>query len=154
MAYETEARLTALGIELPPVPAPAANYIPFVTSGKLIFVSGQIPVTPQGVQYVGKVGREYSIEDGQKAAKICAINILAIMKSAAGGFDGIARIVKVTGFVNTAVDFNEPQKVVNGASDFFVEILGERGRHARSAIGVATLPFGVAVEVEAIVELT
>jgi enamine deaminase RidA (YjgF/YER057c/UK114 family) len=153
MAKEIESRLKALGVELPPVPTPAANYVPFVISGRQIFVSGQIPVTAEGVRYVGKVGREISVEDGQKAAMICAINILAILKSAAGDLDRIGRIVKVVGFVNSAPDFNEPQKVVNGASDFLVAVLGENGRHARSAIGVATLPFGVAVEVEAIAEL-
>jgi enamine deaminase RidA (YjgF/YER057c/UK114 family) len=153
MAKEIESRLKSLGVELPPVPAPAANYVPFVISGRQIFVSGQIPVTAEGVRYVGKVGREVSVEDGQKAAMICAINILAILKGAAGDLDRIGRIVKVVGFVNGAPDFNEPQKVVNGASDFLVAVLGENGRHARSAIGVATLPFGVAVEVEAIAEL-
>jgi enamine deaminase RidA (YjgF/YER057c/UK114 family) len=124
-----------------------------VISGRQIFVSGQIPVTPEGVKYVGKVGREISVEDGQKAAMICAINILAILKSAAGDLDKIGRIVKLVGFVNGAPDFIEPQKIVNGASDFLVAVLGEKGRHARSAIGVGTLPFGVAVEVEAIAEL-
>jgi enamine deaminase RidA (YjgF/YER057c/UK114 family) len=153
MASEIEARLKSLGVELPPVPAPAANYVPFVISGRQIFVSGQIPVTPEGVKYVGKVGREISVEDGQKAAMICAINILAILKSAAGDLDKIGRIVKLVGFVNGAPDFIEPQKIVNGASDFLVAVLGEKGRHARSAIGVGTLPFGVAVEVEAIAEL-
>jgi enamine deaminase RidA (YjgF/YER057c/UK114 family) len=153
MASEIEARLKSLGVELPPVPAPAANYVPFVISGRQIFVSGQIPVTPEGVKYVGKVGREISVEDGQKAAMICAINILAILKSAAGDLDKIGRIVKLVGFVNGAPDFIEPQKIVNGASDFLVAVLGEKGRLARSAIGVGTLPFGVAVEVEAIAEL-
>lgn len=153
MANDIEGRLKALGIELPPVPTPAANYVPFVISGKQIFVSGQIPVTPAGVQYVGKVGGEISVEDGQKAARICAINILAILKSAAGDLDRIGRIVKLVGFVNTAPDFNEPQRIVNGASDLIVEVFGDKGRHARSAIGVATLPFGVAVEVEAVAEL-
>jgi enamine deaminase RidA (YjgF/YER057c/UK114 family) len=153
MASEIEARLKSLGVELPPVPTPAANYVPFVISGRQIFVSGQIPVTPEGVKYVGKVGREISVEDGQKAAMICAINILAILKSAAGDLDKIGRIVKLVGFVNGAPDFIEPQKIVNGASDFLVAVLGEKGRHARSAIGVGTLPFGVAVEVEAIAEL-
>jgi enamine deaminase RidA (YjgF/YER057c/UK114 family) len=152
MASEIEARLKSLGVELPPVPAPAANYVPFVISGRQIFVSGQIPVTAEGVRYVGKVGREISVEDGQKAAMICAINILAILKSAAGDLDKVGRIVKVVGFVNGAPDFIEPQKIVNGASDFLVAVLGDKGRHARSAIGVATLPFDVAVEVEAIAE--
>jgi enamine deaminase RidA (YjgF/YER057c/UK114 family) len=153
MATEIEARLKALGVELPPVPVPAANYVPFVLSGKQVFVSGQIPVTPEGVKYVGKVGHEITVEDAQQAAKICAINILAILKSAAGDLDRIARIVKLVGFVNAAPDFNEPQKIVNGASDFLVAVLGDKGRHARSAVGVATLPFGVAVEVEAVAEL-
>lgn len=153
MTNGIEARLKSLGIELPPVPTPAANYVPFVLTGKQIFVSGQIPVTPQGVRYVGKVGREIAVEDAQKAARLCAINILAILKSAAGDLDRIARIVKLVGFVNVAPDFIEPQRIVNGASDLIVEVLGEKGRHARSAVGVATLPFGVAVEVEAIAEL-
>jgi enamine deaminase RidA (YjgF/YER057c/UK114 family) len=153
MTNGIEARLKSLGIELPPVPTPAANYVPFVLTGKQIFVSGQIPVTPQGVRYVGKVGREIAVEDAQKAARLCAINILGILKSAAGDLDRIARIVKLVGFVNVAPDFIEPQRIVNGASDLIVEVLGDKGRHARSAVGVATLPFGVAVEVEAIAEL-
>lgn len=153
MASEIEARLKSLGIELPPVPAPAANYIPTVITGKLVFVSGQVPMTPDGVKFVGKVGREFSIEDGQKAARICAINILANLKGALGDLEKVRRIVKVTGFVNAVADFNEPQKVVNGASDLLTEVLGERGKHSRSAIGVATLPLGVAVEVEAIAEI-
>ncbi len=153
MASEIEARLKSLGIELPPVPAPAANYIPTVITGKLVFVSGQVPMTPDGVKFVGKIGREFSIEDGQKAARICAINILANLKGALGDLEKVRRIVKVTGFVNAVADFNEPQKVVNGASDLLTEVLGERGKHSRSAIGVATLPLGVAVEVEAIAEI-
>ena len=153
MASEIEARLKSLGIELPPVPAPAANYIPTVITGKLVFVSGQVPMTPDGVKFVGKIGREFSIEDGQKAARICAINILVNLKGALGDLEKVRRIVKVTGFVNAVADFNEPQKVVNGASDLLTEVLGERGRHSRSAIGVATLPLGVAVEVEAIAEI-
>ena len=153
MASEIEARLKSLGIELPPVPAPAANYIPTVITGKLVFVSGQVPMTPDGVKFVGKIGREFSIEDGQKAARICAINILANLKGALGDLEKVRRIVKVTGFVNAVADFNEPQKVVNGASDLLTEVLAERGKHSRSAIGVATLPLGVAVEVEAIAEI-
>jgi enamine deaminase RidA (YjgF/YER057c/UK114 family) len=153
MASEIEARLKSLGIELPPVPTPAANYVPSVVTGKLIFVSGQVPSTPDGVKYVGKVGREFSVEEGQKAARICAINILANLKAGLGDLGKVARIVKVTGFVNAVPDFNEPHKVVNGASDLLSEVLGERGKHSRSAVGVATLPLGVAVEIEAIAEI-
>jgi enamine deaminase RidA (YjgF/YER057c/UK114 family) len=153
MASDIEARLKALGIVLPPVPAPQANYVPTMITGKLIFVSGQVPSTPDGVKFVGKIGREFSIEDGQQAARICAINILANLKAGLGDLEKLARIVKVTGFVNAIPDFNEPHKVVNGASDLLVEVLGERGRHSRSAIGVATLPLGVAVEIEAIGEI-
>jgi enamine deaminase RidA (YjgF/YER057c/UK114 family) len=153
MASDIEARLKALGIVLPPVPAPQANYVPTMITGKLIFVSGQVPSTPEGVKFVGKIGREFSIEDGQQAARICAINILANLKAGLGDLEKLARIVKVTGFVNAIPDFSEPHKVVNGASDLLVEVLGERGRHSRSAVGVATLPLGVAVEVEAIGEI-
>jgi enamine deaminase RidA (YjgF/YER057c/UK114 family) len=153
MSSAIEARLKSLGVDLPPVAAPAANYVPSVITGKLAFVSGQMPGTPEGMKFIGKVGRDYSIEEGQQAARICAINILASLKAALGDLEKVTRVVKVTGFVNAVADFNEPQKVVNGASDFLVEALGERGKHARSAIGVATLPLGVAVEVEAIVEI-
>lgn len=153
MPNEIETRLENLGIVLPPVVTPAANYVPNVISGKLVFVAGQVPMTTDGLQYIGKIGREFSIEDGQKAARICGINILANLNSALGGLDKLGRMVKLTGFVNADVDFLKPQEVVNGASDILIEVLGETGRHARSAIGVATLPHGVAVEVEAIAEI-
>lgn len=153
MTSEIDARLKTLGIELPAVPKPLANYVPNVITGKLVYVSGQVPLTPEGLKYVGKVGREFSVEDGQQAARICAINILANLNDALGGLDKLGRIVKLTGFVNAIADFNQPQLVINGASDLLVEVLGERGRHSRSAVGVATLPNGVAVEVEAIAEI-
>lgn len=153
MTGEIEERLKKLGIELPPAPAPAANYVPSMICGNLVFVSGQVPITPDGLKFVGKVGREFSVEEGQQAARICAINILANLNGTLGGLDKVGRMVKLTGFVNAVPDFKEPQVVVNGASDLIVEVLGERGRHARSAIGVGTLPRGVAVEVEAIAEL-
>lgn len=153
MTSEIDARLKSLGIELPAVPKPLANYVPSVITGKLVFVSGQVPMTPDGLKYVGKIGREFSVEEGQKAARICAINILANLNEALGGLDKLGRIVKLTGFVNAIADFKEPQLVINGASDLLVEVLGERGRHSRSALGVATLPNGVAVEVEAIAEI-
>ena len=154
MAKEIDDRLKALGITLPKPAAPAANYVPTVTTGKLIFVSGQIPTTPDGLKFVGKVGREFSIDEGRDAARICAINILAQLQAALGDLGRVARIVKLVGFVNAVPDFTETPKVVNGASDLLTEVLGERGRHARSAIGVGTLPLGVAVEVEAIAEIT
>lgn len=153
MAGEIEERLKQLGIKLPPAPNPAANYVPTAISGNLVFVSGQVPMTPEGRKFVGKIGREFSLEEGQQAARICAINILTHLNAALGGLDKIVRMVKLTGFVNAVPDFMEPQFVVNGASDLIVDVLGERGRHARSAIGVGTLPYGVAVEVEAIAEI-
>lgn len=153
MSGEIEKRLKSLGIELPSAPKPAANYVPNVISGNLIFVSGQVSRASDDVKFIGKIGRDFSVEEGQKAARICGINILANLNDTLGGLDKVARIVKLTGFVNSVPDFSEPQLVVNGASDVIVEVLGERGRHARSAVGVATLPNGVAVEVEAIAEV-
>jgi len=152
MAGEIEARLKSLGVELPIPGAPAANYVPVVAAGGLHYVSGQIPIDAGGVKFVGKVGREYSIDEGRAAARLCAINLLAQLKAALGDLDRIVRFVKVVGFVNAVPDFTDAHLVVNGASDFLTDVLGERGRHARSAIGVGTLPRGVAVEVEAIVE--
>lgn len=146
-------RLHALGIVLPTPAAPAANYVPYVLSRGMLYVSGQIPVGPGGIEFVGVVGSDLGIEDGRSAARLCAINILAQAKAALGDLDRIARLVKLTGFVNSAPGFGDQPKVVNGASDFLVEVLGEPGRHARSAVGVAGLPFGVAVEVEAILEI-
>jgi enamine deaminase RidA (YjgF/YER057c/UK114 family) len=154
MTNEIDSRLQALGIELPAPPPPAANYVPTVTSGKLVFVSGQVPMTKDGVKFVGKLGREFSVAEGQQAARICAINVLGALKAALGDLGRVARVVKVVGFVNAVPDFTEPHKVVNGASDLITEILGDRvGKHARSAVGMGTLPLGVAVEIEAIVEI-
>jgi enamine deaminase RidA (YjgF/YER057c/UK114 family) len=152
MAESPESILKTLGIELPAVPAPAANYVPSVRTGALLFVSGQVSISPSA-RFVGKVGRDLTVEQGAAAGRICAINILANIKAALGGFDKVVRIVKVTGFVNCAPDFDEPHKVINGCSDLLTEVLGARGKHARSAVGMATLPLGAAVEVEAIVEV-
>ncbi len=152
MAENPEAVLNSLGIELPAVPAPAANYVPSVRSGALLFVSGQVSIGP-GAKFIGKLGRDMTVEEGQKAARICAINILANIKGALGSLDNVARIVKLTGFVNCTLEFDEPHKVINGCSDLLTEVLGARGKHARSAIGMASLPLGAAVEVEAIVEV-
>ena len=152
MADNAEARLAALHVVLPVPPAPAASYIPTVTVAKLVFVSGQVSILGDQ-KYVGKLGREHGVEDGQKAARLCAINILAQIKAALGDLEKIKRIVKLTGFVNCMPDFTDPHRVMNGCSDFLIEVLGERGKHSRSAVGVATLPLGAAVEVEAIVEV-
>ncbi|WP_186395295.1 RidA family protein [Stappia sp. TSB10GB4] len=153
MSGQIEARIAELGVTLPKAAAPAANYVPFVRTGNQLFISGQIPMGPDGIQFQGKLGAGTSVEDGQAAARLCAINLLAQAKAALGDLDKVVRLVKIVGFVNSAPDFGDQPKVMNGASDFLVEALGERGRHARSAVGVAGLPFGVAVEVEAIFEV-
>lgn len=153
MTSQTESRLEALGIKLPAAAAPAANYVPAVESQGYLYISGQIPMGPNGVEYVGKLGQELDIAAGQAAARLCAINILAQAKAALGDLDRIARVVKLVGFVNSDPAFGDQPKVVNGASDFMVEVLGDKGRHARSAVGVAALPFNVGVEVEAILEI-
>ena len=149
---EADARLKSLGIELPAVPAPAANYVPSVKSGALLFISGQVSIGG-GQKFTGKVGLDVDVETGQKAARVCAINLLANIQAALGSLDKVARVVKLTGFVNSTLEFTEPHKVVNGCSDLITEVLGERGRHARSAVSVASLPLNAAVEVEAIVEI-
>lgn len=153
MAETAAARLKALGVVLPVPGPPQANYIPTAVVGKLIFVSGQVSIAPDGTSVVGKVGREVSVEEGRAAARLCAINLLANLDAALGDLENLARLVKLTGFVNAAPDFTEAHLVVNGASDFLVDVLGERGRHTRSAVGVATLPLGAAVEIEAIGEV-
>lgn len=153
MSGQIEARIAELGVTLPKAAAPAANYVPFVRTGNQLFISGQIPMGPDGIQFQGKLGAGTSIEDGQAAARLCAINLLAQAKAALGDLDKVVRLVKIVGFVNSAPDFGDQPKVMNGASDFLVEALGERGRHARSAVGMASLPLDAPVEIEAIVEL-
>jgi enamine deaminase RidA (YjgF/YER057c/UK114 family) len=153
MADTAESRLAALGIALPAPGTPAANYIPTVITGKLLFISGQVSISRDGGKYIGKLGQDYTVEEGQKAARICAINLLGAMKAAVGDLDKIGRMIKLTGFVNALPEFEDAHKVINGASDLLVEVLGEQGRHSRSAIGVGTLPLGCAVEVEAIAEI-
>jgi enamine deaminase RidA (YjgF/YER057c/UK114 family) len=147
-----EDRLAELNITLPEAAAPAANYVPFVMSGNQLYISGQIPMGANGLEYIGKLGDNTSVEDGQAAARLCAVNILAQAKSALGDLEKIKRLVKLVGFVNSTPDFTDQPKVINGASDFMVAVLGDKGPHARSAVGVAALPFGVAVEIEAIIE--
>lgn len=153
MAGQIEAKLAELGVTLPSPVAPAANYVPTVRSGQHLYVSGQLPMGPDGLTLKGTLGAGVSVEDAQAAAKLCAINILAQARAALGDLDNIARIVKLTGFVASTADFGDQPKIVNGASDFLAEALGDKGRHARSAVGVAALPFGAAVEVEAIIEI-
>ena len=152
MSDTIESRLAGLGITLPTPSAPAANYVPYVKTGSMLFISGQIPMGKDGLEHVAKVGADYGVEEAQAAAKLCAINVLAQAKAAVGDLETL-RLVKVVGFVNSTPDFTDQPKVINGASDFFVEAMGDKGRHSRSAVGVAALPFGVAVEVEAIFEI-
>ncbi len=152
---EIDSRLKEMGIVLPAAPAPAASYVPFVTSGSLVYISGQVTVTPEGVKHVGKIGLNLTLEDGKAAARICALNILAQAKAACGGdLSRVRRVVKVTVYVNATDDFTQHPEVANGASDLFVAILGEAGRHARAAVGVSSLPRGVATEVDAVLEIS
>lgn len=154
MAGKIDARLKELGITLPEAPMPAANYVPFVRSGNLIFVAGQIPMDGGKPQFIGKLGREFKIEDGQKAARLCALNVIAQMRAALGGdLDKVKRCVRVGGFVNAMPDFGDQPQVINGASDVIVQIFGDAGKHARAAVGVGSLPRGVATEVEAVFEV-
>jgi len=154
MSGKIDARLRELGIELPPATAPVANYVPYTVTGDVVIVSGQITFWNGKAEYIGKLGREISIPDGQKAARICALNILTHLKSACGGdLDRVKRVLRLGGFVNCTPDFTEMPQVVNGASDLMVAVFGEAGKHARAAVGVASLPLGVAVEVEAMAEI-
>jgi enamine deaminase RidA (YjgF/YER057c/UK114 family) len=144
-------RLAAVGITLPDARPPVANYVPFVITGNLLFISGQVSVTPDGL-IKGRLGENMTLEQGQQAARACAINLIAQMKSALGDLERVTRIVKLGGFVNAAGDFTDIPKVVNGCSDLMVEAFGDKGRHARSAVACPVLPMGSAVEVDAVVE--
>lgn len=153
MSNAIETRLAELGLILPEAPAPAANYVPYVISGNLVFVSGQISMTSEGL-ITGKVGADLTVEEGAAAAKTCALSLLAQAKAACGGDLGrLKRVVKLTGFVNSTPEFTDQPKVINGASDALVEILGDAGRHSRSAVSAGALPLGVAVEIEGIFEI-
>ena len=146
-----EGRLTRLGVTLPSAAAPAANYAPFMWIGGVIQISGQLCLGPQGVAWRGRLGETISLEEGRQAAQLCAVNILAQAKAALDGdLERIEKFVRITVFVASAPDFTEQHLVANGASDFLVDALGDRGRHARAAVGVAALPLGAAVEVDAI----
>lgn len=152
MTGRIETNLKDIGIELPRAPAPAANYVPWVISGNLLFVAGQLPMEAGQIAVTGTLGAGISVEVGQRAARLCAINIIAQAKAALGDLDRVTRVVRLGGFVASANGFTDQSKVVNGASDLMVEVFGDAGRHARAAVGVNTLPLGAAVEVDAIIE--
>ncbi|WP_172297472.1 RidA family protein [Pseudoruegeria sp. HB172150] len=153
MTGQIESRLAELGITLPTPSTPAANYIPFVTAGDLVFVSGQISQDETG-RISGKLGAELDTAAGAAAARTCAIQLLTQVRAACGGnLDRLVKVVKLTGFVNSTPDFTEQPQVINGCSDFLVEVLGDAGRHARSAVSAGSLPMGVAVEIEGIFQI-
>jgi enamine deaminase RidA (YjgF/YER057c/UK114 family) len=154
MAGRIDAKLKDLGITLPKAAAPVANYVPYVISGNLVFISGQVTVGPNGLEYVGIVGKEISVEDAKSAAKLCAMNLVAQLREACGGdLDRVKRCVKLTGFVNAVPGFDKHPEVINGASDFMVQVFGDAGKHARAAVGAGSLPRNVSVEVDAIFEI-
>ena len=154
MTSAIEQRLAARGLELPTAPAPAANYVPYTISGKLVFVAGQLPFRNGQVAVSGRLGAGVSLGQGQEAARLCALNLLAQVKAACGGdLSRLARCLKLGGFVSCTPEFTEHPAVINGASDLLVEVMGEAGQHARFAVGCASLPRDAAVEVEGIFEL-
>lgn len=154
MTGRIEARLSELGIVLPRAAAPIANYVPWVVTGNLVFISGQGPMGPAGIEYTGKLGRDLDAEQGKKAARLVALNVIAQLREAVGGnLDRVKRCVKLVGFVNSTPEFNQQPAVINGASDLMVEVFGDAGRHARSAVSAPSLPVDISVEVEAIFEI-
>jgi len=154
MAGKIDARLAELGIALPEAAAPVANYVAYVVSGNVVHVAGQLPVENGELKYAGAVGGEVSVEAGAAAARLCALNVIAQVKAACGGdLDRVARVLKLNGFVNAPAGFTDQPRVVNGASDLMVDVFGEAGRHARSAIGMGSLPFDASVEIDAMVEI-
>ena len=154
MSTRIDQAFSELGITLPTPVAPVANYVPYVQSGKLVVISGQLPMKDGKLAFTGHVGSDVSLEDAQEAARICAINLLAQLKGACGGDLGkVTRCVRLGVFVNSAHDFTDQPKVANGASDLMVAVLGDVGKHARAAVGVNTLPLGAAVEVEGMFEI-
>jgi enamine deaminase RidA (YjgF/YER057c/UK114 family) len=147
-----EEKLKALGLTLPPLRTPIANFVPFKLDGKTIYVSGQGPAKPDGSYYIGKVGSDFTWQEAYEHAKLVGLGLLAAAKAAAGDL-GRVETLKLLGMVNATPDFGDPPKVINGCSDLLVEVLGERGRHARSAVGMASLPNGMSVEIEAVMRI-
>ncbi|CDX52975.1 Endoribonuclease L-PSP [Mesorhizobium plurifarium] len=154
MSQTIERRLDELGIELPVAANSVANYLPMAEAGSLVLTSGQLPLADAKLTAQGLLGRDLDVAAGTLAAKQCALNILAQAKACLGSLERVARIVKITVFVASAADFTEQHLVANGASDFLVDVFGEKGKHARSAVGVAALPMNAPVEIEAIIEIT
>lgn len=150
MSQSYAMRLDELGIVLPEAPLPAANYLPAVLEGGLLHISGQLPIVEGKLTHSGKLGADLGIEDGQEAARICAINIMAQAKAALGDLERVRRVVKIGAFVASTPDFTDQPQVVNGASNLIADVFGEAGKHARFAVGVAALPFDAAVEIEAL----
>lgn len=148
-----EARLKELGITLPEAPRPVAAYVPYVAVDGLVFTAGQLPVVAGKVRYTGRVGAELTVEEGKAAARLCALNCLAVVRAAAGSLDNVVQVVKLTGYVASAPDFYGQPQVLNGASELLQEIFGEAGRHARVAVGANALPLGAAVELEMVVKV-
>lgn len=153
MPGKVAARLAELKIELPKAAAPVANYVPVVVSGNHAYLSGQVTVWNGDFQFKGQLGKEFQVEDGQKAARLCGLNILAQLQAALGDLDRVRRCVKLNVFVNSTPTFTDQPKVANGVSDLMAEVFSDAGKHARSAVGVAQLPLGVAVEVDAVFEI-
>ena len=154
MTQSISDRLNELGITLPDAPAPAANYVPYVQTGNLLFISGQVPMVNGAIEVTGKVGADVSVETAQQQARICAINILAQINAATGGdLSQVKQVVKLGGFVACADDFTNQPEIINGASDLMADLFGSAGQHARFAVGTNALPRGVCVEIDAVVEL-
>lgn len=153
MAGEAEKRLAERGITLPDAPAPAANYVPYTIAETLLTISGQLPMNADKAISKGKLGADADVAAGQAAAELCAINILAQAKAALGSLDRIKQVIKIQGFVNATPDFEDHAAVINGASNLLAEVLGDAGKHARAAVGMSSLPFGAAVEVDATIEI-
>ena len=153
MTSSVEKKLSELGVTLPAPGAPVANYVPVVRTGNLLFISGQLPRDAEGKLATGHLGADVDVPTGQAAARLCALHLLAQVKGFIGDLDQIVRVVKLTAFVNSTPDFTDQASVVNGCSDFLVEALGDKGRHARSAVGISALPLNAAVEIEAIIEI-
>ena len=148
-----EARLRELGIELPKIPAPAANYVPAARLGNLIFLAGTAPIKPDGKLATGKVGADVTLDEAYQHARLVGVVLLAVMRKELGSLDKVLRVGRVFGMVNAAPNFTDHPKVINGCSDLFVEVFGDRGRHARAVAGMASLPFNISVEIEAVIEV-